>query len=399
MIREDIVAEIVEQDDKKYVIFSDPEGYAEQPVVLPIELIPVLQMFDGKKTFFELATDLKDESGEEPDLTAIISLVHYLDMMGYMDSLEFNDMRKYFDDYKQSSIRPPYCSGVSYSNDPIELAQEIENILNTIPGDGIKTSAVALISPHIDFMIGRKAYENYSACYRALAGTDADLFVILGTAHKRNSDYFMFTEKDFQTPLGNIKTDKSIIAEIRKNLSFEMTIDDLAHLSEHSIEIQAVLIQALFKNRDITILPVLIGSLHDDMMASRQPSENPRFTEYLDKIKDAIRVSGKKAAYIASVDFAHIGRRFENDFDAEPILPFLEKEDMKLINYLANCDHKAFFEEITKVQNHRNICGVSPIYAMLEILKPKEGVFLRYNQWNDKETASAVSFASLAFYE
>ena len=44
-LRQDIAVDVVEENSNKLVVFSDPDGYADQPVAIPIELYPLLQIF------------------------------------------------------------------------------------------------------------------------------------------------------------------------------------------------------------------------------------------------------------------------------------------------------------------------------------------------------------------
>ncbi|MDQ1265628.1 MAG: AmmeMemoRadiSam system protein [Bacteroidota bacterium] len=397
--RDDITIQVLEQDGQKYVCFTDPKGLAEYPVAIPFELMPLLQLFDGNMTVRQLGELIKNETGLDADLTMITTLVEHLDNMGFMESEKFIQLKQYIEEYQNSPIRQPICAGTSYSHKTANLEGEMDMILEFSEDTDIEKKAKAIIVPHIDFLVGDIAFETYSAAYKALRGSDADVFIILGTAHKRSSDYFMFTEKNYETPLGIAETDNELLRFIKENVPFDIMIDDLAHLNEHSVELQIVLLQRMFRNRKFKVLPVLAGSMHEFIMNGNQPVEDDRFLKYLEGIRTAIKKSGKKAAFISSVDFSHIGRRFENNFDAEPTLPYLRIEDMELIEKLIHCNNREFFEHIAKVKNIRSVCGVSSIYSMLELVKPKRGAFLKYHQWNDKPTESAVTFASIAYYD
>ena len=169
----------------------------------------------------------------------------------------------------------------------------------------------------IDFRIGSKAHRCYAAGYHSIRNTNADLFVILGTSHQGNSDYFMLTKKDFETPLGCAETDRDIIDMLASGLSYDLTIDDMAHRHEHSIEFQVVLLQHYFRNRSFRILPVLVGSFHNFIHDKTMPGSDGRLSEFISKLKGIIAEMGRKAVFIASADMAHIGRKFNDKFYAE----------------------------------------------------------------------------------
>jgi AmmeMemoRadiSam system protein B len=252
--------------------------------------------------------------------------------------------------------------------------------------------------PHIDFRIGEKAHRCYAAGYHAIRDTQADLFIILGTSHQGNSDYFMMTYKNFETPLGIANTDIDLIDEIKSQLSFELTIDDMAHRHEHSIEFQVVLLQHYFKNRNFKLLPILVGSFHNFISSGSTPQADERLTELIDIINKSIQANDRKVVFIASADMAHIGRKFHDNFDAEGEFPRLKEEDKLLLKYLESCDAESFFEAISAVRDKNKICGLSPAYSLLKICRPQYGKIIGYNIWNESETKSAVSFGSIAFY-
>jgi predicted class III extradiol MEMO1 family dioxygenase len=96
---------------------------------------------------------------------------------------------------------------------------------------------------------------------------------------------------------------------------------------------------------------------------------------------------------------AHIGRKFDDDFDAKNKLETLRQEDEELIHHLAHCNADSFFRSVAEVKDKNKICGLAPIYSILKMLKPVESRFLYYDVWYEEETKSAVSFASFAFYD
>ncbi|OGU88775.1 MAG: AmmeMemoRadiSam system protein B [Ignavibacteria bacterium RIFOXYA2_FULL_35_10] len=225
------------------------------------------------------------------------------------------------------------------------------------------------------------------------------MFVIFGTAHYGNSDLFMLSRKDFATPLGIANTDNEIIDELITELPYKPSIDELTHRNEHSIELQVVLLQHIFADRDFKILPILTGSFFNYINEKTNPANDEKFVQFITTLKSIIERKSRKAVYIASADFAHIGRKFDDKFDADTELAQLEKEDMQLIRNLENLDSESFFKQIVDCGDSRKICGLSPIYSLLKIAAPTKSQFLKYNQWNEIETKSAVTFASMSFYQ
>ena len=83
------------------------------------------------------------------------------------------------------------------------------------PGDDREPTAATLrgiVSPHIDFARGGPVY---TWAYKELVeDSDADTFVILGVAHQYCRNRFALTRKDFETPLGLVRTDRAYVDRI-----------------------------------------------------------------------------------------------------------------------------------------------------------------------------------------
>ncbi len=397
-LRQELNYKIVDENGDRLIVLSDPLGIAMQSAALPLDIIPLLQLMNDSLKKSEVEEILKEQIHEEADfiIKTFFELYQNLDYLGFLDSPRFHIIKNDFENYMVSDVRNPICAGNSYSADPEVLTKELNDILNVYKDETSDGKSSSIIVPHIDFQIGEEAHRAYSSGYNAIRNSDADVFIILGTSHYGNSSTFMLTKKDFNTPLGRAETDKTILSSLRNKLSFNLTYDDKAHRYEHSIELQVVLLQQLFKERDFTILPILVGSLGSHIINNSLPAYDARFTEFVDVLSQVLDESGKKAVYIASVDFAHIGRKFGDDFDAEGKLVDLKAEDLKLIDYIKNGDGDSFFSEISRIKDKNKICGLSPIYTLLNLFPSNKFEFLSYGQWNETETGSAVSFASLA---
>jgi len=399
-LRQELNYKVIEENGERFIVLSDPQEIALQHIALPVDLIPLLQLMNGTYTKNGIISLLSEqiESGADVVTNTFFELYANLDHLGYLDSPRFQFMKSDIENYLAADLRQPVCAGNTYSSDPDELSNEINTLISSINPESISKGANAIIVPHIDFQIGEEAHKCYASGYHAIRDTKADLFVILGTSHHSYSCEFMFTKKDFITPLGSVSTDRQIINKVRNQLSFNLSIDDRAHRYEHSIELQIVLLQHLFSDRDFTILPILVGSFGNHVLNGSLPNYDNKFSEFITVLKNVIIESGRNTVMIASVDFAHIGRKFGDYFDAEPLLEELKQEDEVLIEHLEHGDADSFFRQVTQVKDRNKICGLSPIYSLVNLMNGEKFKFLNYGQWNETETKSAVSFASLASY-
>src|SRR5262249_37940137 len=159
----------------------------------------------------------------------------------------------------------------------------------------------AVISPHIDFGRGGPVY---TWAYKELAErADADIYVILGVAHQYCRRRFALTRKDFETPLGVVRTDRAYVDRIAAIAGEDLFDDELVHRSEHSVEFQAVFLRhILSKERDFQIVPILVGSFHDHMERGLEPIDDPSVGRFVEALREAEGASGKQVAYIGGLD-------------------------------------------------------------------------------------------------
>jgi len=381
-------------DEEKYIILQDPYGIANQNLMLTKDFYILLRSLNGAFTYQQLKIELNDEEIYK----LLVDSLSFLDENGYLISPNyFQKLNDVQEKYAKEPFRPMLTVNSSYPESPEEFISFATKFFNKFNDIKFDTEPAALILPHIDFSLGHLSTDVYAKGYSSISENEYDLFVILGTSHRFSSDYFMFSQKHYQTPLGIVECDLEILNSLQEQCLQKLTIDDFSHKFEHSVEYQVVLLKHYFKN-NFKILPILVGSPYEFILDGKLP-ENDKINNILKSLSGVIQQSNKKVMFIASVDFAHIGRKFGDDFDAEPFLGQLEIEDRKLIRSIEEGNRVAFFEKIIANQDKWKICGVSSIYALMQLINPTKGKLIDYAIWNEDPTKSAVSFASIALFK
>ncbi|MBX3044724.1 MAG: AmmeMemoRadiSam system protein B [Candidatus Kapabacteria bacterium] len=397
-LRNNLQLLLMEEDGQRFVLMNDNHGYAEDEIAVSIEFYNLLISLGGKTKYSDLGEKLK--INDLMILNQILQNIKDLDEMGFLNSSSFKIKKSQIDQgYFELVDRPYVCAQNSYPEDVGELNNFLAQIFNSTNSESSKSNSSAIIVPHIDLKLSDICSKIYSSGYHSARETDFDLLVVLGTAHYDSSDLLMPTKKNYKTPLGTAKTDTDILELWESHLGDKLPYNDLAHKPEHSIEYQILLSQYYFINRNFTVLPILVGSFGEFVYYNSVPESSEDFRKLISSLKLAIEESGRKALFIASVDFAHIGRKFGDDYDAEPILDSLKNEDKILIDALTNLDKHRFFRKISEDNDKYRICGTSPIYSLMSLKDFKRCEFLDYAQWNETQTKSAVSFASLALFD
>ena len=408
------------EDDPMYAL-RDPYGFTET-VALPLGAAMIVSLMNGERDLGEIRRQFEAQVGKSISMTDIQNVVAQLDERYMLDNDRF---AKYQEDmvgeYKSLDVRPAAHAGGAYESEVELLRAQLGSLFTGDGGPGLlpwegntasdfaqaDQKLCAVMSPHIDLHRGGTAFA--WAYDRVVAESDADVFVILGTAHTPLASLFSVSNKHFDTPLGTVQTDREFVAALQTRMTSNGSAseatrifdDELPHRNEHSIEFQALLLQyVLGERRDYTIVPILVGSFHPFVQHNRSPRESPAVFDFIAGLRETVAESGKKVCFVAGVDLAHIGQQFGDEAlldDAR--LTEQWTDDQELLARACEGDAEAWFIHVAAQADRNRICGLAPTYVMLETASPSKGELLKYDQAVAEERTSCVSFASVAFYK
>jgi|WetSurMetagenome_2_1015567.scaffolds.fasta_scaffold34839_2 MEMO1 family protein len=254
-------------------------------------------------------------------------------------------------------IRKPYCAGSWYSDDPSELAEELDKYLSRVKNENLNVKAI--IVPHAGYM-----YSGQTASYsfKQLNEKTEKVFV-LGTAHRYPLKGASISDYDYyNSPLGKIKVSDDV-----KNILKEKCIVsiDEADYEEHSIEIEIPFLQRVLGKFEL--IPIIVGSV-----------DSKEFSDVLEKYFD------EKTVIVASVDLSHF-----HSYD----------EAKKLDNYSIECILNLNADGIKQAE----IDSPYAIMALLELAKRKKWKvkLLDYKNSGDiiSDKSRVVGYSAIAFYE
>lgn len=394
-----------EVSGQKVVCLRDPLNLSAKILFIPYPVFFIVHLFDGQHSMVDIQVEYMRQFGELLYRERIQELIDQLDEHFLLDSERFRQMeREIIETFNHTPVRPMALAGEAYERDSEKLRQTIEAYFCEPEGPGLpighneSDGLVGAIAPHIDY---RRGGSCYAWAHRAIQeSSPADLFIILGTAHSPTRQPFALTQKDFQTPWGPVATDRAFLAEIQAHCSFDFYEDEFVHKAEHSIELQLVFLRALWhKKNPFQIIPVLCGSFHEAILKNISPMDLPGIARFIEALRTAIEKSKRKVCLLASADLAHVGLRFG---DAEApnrfTLQSLGEEDRRLLEFAQRVDAGGFYSSLLRERDQRRICGLPPIYTLLQVIGAREGKLLKYGQSMDPATQSVVTFASLAFF-
>lgn len=391
-------------DGRQMICLHDPTRINEKPMMVNGPTYFLLTLMDGTRDILDIQTDFGRRTGEILFREKVEDLLAQLDQGLLLENDRYREhLRSIQQEFLARPSRPYRHAGLSYPDDPDELAGTIEGLLarfqDSVPELG-SDPPVGLIAPHIDFARGADVY---GAAYGALRkwGDEVDLYVILGTSHQNLDRGFALSTKDYETPLGTAETDRSFVERLTDRCGSKWFAEEFAHRNEHSIEFQAVCLRHLVpRDQSLRIVPILCGSLNHCIGDNLSPQDDEDVQTFCSALQDTIAETEGWVCVVAGVDLSHMGSRFGGTEQMTPgFLSRLESWDRATLEFVERPDAEGFHRNIAREMDRRNICGHSPIYVLLTISTAQKGYVLRYGQAVDRQTQSVVTFAAALLME
>jgi AmmeMemoRadiSam system protein B len=240
-------------------------------------------------------------------------------------------------------IRKPAVAGHFYQGSAEALKREVEGFI--LPAVE-KVSALGILSPHAGLM--------YSGPVAGAVYSRIDLpdtFVLIGPNHTGlGAPVSLMAKGSWETPLGRVEIDDALAAAILSK-SPRIKEDSLAHLREHSLEVQLPFIQYFKKGFRIVPIQMLDVRLETCKEVGRAVAE-------------AVRECGARGEeyertgvlIVASSDMTH----YESARAAK-------EKDEKAIRHILNLDPEGLYRTVRDLGI--TMCGFGPAVAMLTACK------------------------------
>ena len=386
---------------QQVVVLRDPLGLVDRAVAVPRGIAPLLELCDGTRDIAMLRTALELRTGLRVGPHYVERMVNELDEALLLENQRFSEVYKEtINSYRAAPYRLPTLAGTVYSADPELLGRNFQEYFGSVShelkdeSDGIG-EVRGLVSPHIDYQRGAAVYaEVWQRVEEAVRETN--LVIILGTNHNDCNKLFTLTRQNYFTPWGVLPTAGDVVDELAAILGeHEVFAEELHHRTEHSIEIVAVWLHYLLKERACEIVPVLCGSFNRFVESDEQPCDNREIALFIDALREIME--NRRTLIVAAGDLAHVGPAFG---DSYPIglaeRAALSSADTELIESMSKGDAEAMFMQVKKEGDKRRICGLPPIYIALKILGETSGRLYGYAQCPaDQQGTSFVSICGL----
>jgi AmmeMemoRadiSam system protein B len=398
-IRRDLEFIPFEYQGRQLILLRDHLGLVPEGKAIELGLYRLMTLLYEKTTIRDVQMALmRERGGVLVGSEEIGGLIAHLDESYLLDSDRFRNARdRIVREFAACGVRPCSHGGRAYPDNPSELKSRLEEIMAVPrPLPCPEGKATALVAPHIDIAVGSRGY---ASAYQCLKGASPERVIVLGVGHQAFHGLFALTEKEFSTPLGNVKAEKASIQKLRAAGKEGIAADDFAHKAEHSIEFQVIFLQHVLAAKPFTLIPILCGSLLTSLPEYKRGAYLDKAGPFLEAMREVAAHPEKETLVVAGVDFSHIGPKFGHDAPARHLEDRSRAHDQRLLRSIASMDAEGFWKESSAVEDRYNVCGFAALACLLEILPPCKGEVLHYEIWHEEATRSAVSFAAVAFAE
>lgn len=395
-------------EDRPGLVLRDPFKFSNQTLIIPLQLLPCLEFFDGAHTHLDLREFLVRMTGDLQVGAIQDHLTSALSDAGFLEDEAFERRKDEAERaFARAPQREPAHAGSGYPDEAADLTQVMREYMTHGPEEHepdengaeplAKGRTLAIAAPHVSPFGGVEAYR---AAYSSLDASDAErTFIVLGTSHYGQPERLGLTRKSFLTPFGETCTDQGIVDRLEREAGPGALMEDYCHAVEHSIEFQVVYLQHLFGPR-IKVVPVLCGAFAHGLYEGYLPERNETAQRAIGALSELAAREGDRLLWVLGVDMAHMGRRYGDPFEAEAGRGEMERvteRDLARIGRIEAGDPAGFWELVKENHDDLKWCGSAPIYTLLKVLPEARARVRRYQQWNIDE-ASVVSFAGMRFH-
>ena len=268
--------------------------------------------------------------------------------------------------------RPAAVAGMFYPDDPQELKDQIDFLLNNLEKKPLVGDMHAIIVPHAGYVYSGQVA---AAAYQHLLDQDFDYVVVISPSHR---EYFneisVLPALGYTTPLREVKIAVDFCERLIEQ--HDAIIGSWhGHKDEHALEVQLPFLQRVLG--DFSLIPIVMGEQNYDYSVI--------LGEALAKI-----FRHEKALIVASSDLSHY-------YPAEDA----EGKDKKVANRINAFDYEGLWEDVESKSSEA--CGAGPIVAAMVAAKKRgasKAEVLLYQHSGDVtgDHSAVVGYLSAAIY-
>ncbi len=265
-------------------------------------------------------------------------------------------------------MRQPAVADRFYPGSPKALKRAIDELLPSGYGSD-KEKAIAVISPHAGYI--------YSGELAAKTLGHVEIpktVIIIGVNHRGAGLPIALSTRSWNMPFGPVPVDTEFASLLLANSS-HIKQDEIAHSSEHSLEVQVPFLQ--YFQKQLSIVPLVVSQI--SLQTCR---------EIAGSLAQTVKLSSKDILFVASTDMSHYESREAT----------VENDGLALI-CIENLEPETLYH--TVIDNNISMCGVLPVTIALFAAKILGATSTKLIGYTDSgyvsgDTSQVVGYAGLS---
>ncbi len=254
--------------------------------------------------------------------------------------------------FAYAGTREPAVAGQFYPDKPKELSDYVDSLLSKTALPIYKGEPVAFLVPHAGYPFSGPVA---AYAFKVLAKQDYKTVILVGTAHAYPlKSASLFPKGAFKTPLGEVKIDEETALKLMKRHPEYTQVVELAHLKEHSIEVELPFLQRILT--DFQIVPILVGDANFETVIEIGNAIGEATRENIER--------GKSTIIVASSDLSH----YPNRVNAERV-------DRQTLDAIKSLEPKTLWDTDKKMMADNvpglvcTMCGNAATMAVMQAAK------------------------------
>ena len=265
-------------------------------------------------------------------------------------------------------MRQPAVANRFYPGSPNALKRAISEFLPSGHETG-KEKSIAVVSPHAGYV-----YSGELAAKTLSSVEIPKTVVIIGTNHRGAGLPVALSTGNWNMPFGPVPVDGDFSTLLLAN-SHHIKQDEIAHNSEHSLEVQVPFLQ--YFQKQLSIVPLAISHISLSMCL-----------EIAESLADTVKQSGKPVLIVASTDMSHYESR-----------ETAAKKDSLALKCIERLEPEKLYHTVR--DNNISMCGVLPVTIALSAAKKLGATTARLIGYTDSgyvsgDTDQVVGYAGLS---
>lgn len=278
-----------------------------------------------------------------------------------------------------ASTRPCAVAGSFYSKDKATLSHELTTLFKDAKSFENK-DVHAIIVPHAGYVYSAPTA---TLSYKTLHKKYKNIFLI-GSSHHINVDAAsIYNIGNYETPLGEVKVNQTIVSELLQNKSLFAYYKD-AHTKEHTLEVQLPFLQTIYGD-NLNIVPIIMATSKLETIQAISKALEPYFND--DNL------------FVISTDLSHF-----------PSYEQANIVDIDTLNSITSNNTQKFIATLTKNESlniddfHTSACGWSSVLTLMYLTQNKDYTYQLLEYTNSGDTLygdknRVVGYGSIRIYK